>query len=119
MNDVMKSEGEKRYLVPSCVIAEDEGTVELKIDMPGVRQDGIEVKVERNELSILGRRVEEAVEGDYLVRERRNGDYRKLFTLDDNIDRDRIEASYSNGVMRLTLHVREAAKPRKIEIAVA
>jgi len=119
MNDVMKNEGEKRYLVPSCVIAEDEGTVELRIDMPGVPQDGVEVKVERNELSIFGRRGDDAFDGGYLVRERRNGDYRKLFTLDDTIDREKIEASYANGVMRLTLRVREAAKPRKIEIAVA
>jgi len=119
MNDIAKNEGEKRYLVPSCVVSEDEGTVELKIEMPGVPQDGIEVKVERNELSISGRRVETAVDGDYVVRERRNGDYRKLFILDDTIDRDKIEASYSNGVMRLTLRAHEAAKPRKIEIATA
>ena len=119
MNEIMKQESEKRYIVPSCVISENEGTVELKIDMPGVPQGDIEVNVERNDLSILGRRRTQAVQGDYLVRERREGDYRKLFTLDENIDRDRIEAAYANGVMKLTLHVREAAKPRRIEIASA
>jgi len=119
MNDIMKKESDKRFLVPSCVISENEGTIELKIDMPGVPQGAIEVSVERNELSILGRRETEAAEGDYLVRERRGGDYRKLFTLDENIDRDRIEASYANGVMKLTLRLREAAKPRKIEISAA
>ncbi len=119
MNEIANNEVERRYLVPSCVISENEGTVELAIDMPGVPQDAIEVKVERNELSIFGRREAPAVEGDFLVRERRIGDYRKLFTLDDNIDRDKIDASYANGVMRLTLRVREAAKPRRIEISAA
>jgi HSP20 family protein len=119
MNEIMKKESEKLFIVPSCVVSENEGTVELKIDMPGVPQGNIEVNVERNELSILGRRGTQAVEGDYLVRERRDGDFRKLFTLDENIDRDRIEASYANGVMKLTLRVREAAKPRRIEIASA
>jgi len=117
MNEVAKNEDNKRYLVPSCVISENAGAVELKIDMPGVPREGVEVNVERNELSIIGHRAEGAQEGDYLARERRPGEYRKLFTLDDTIDRDKIEAVYANGVMKLTLRVREAAKPRRIEIA--
>jgi len=119
MNEIAKQEAKKRFLVPSCVISEREGAVELLLDMPGVPQGGIEVNVERNELSIYGHRPETAQNGDFLLRERRFGDYRKLFTLDDNIDRDKIEASYANGVMRLVLKVREAAKPRKIEITAA
>lgn len=119
MNDVAKREEGTRYVVPACVISENEGSVELTIDMPGVPQDGVEVNVERNELSIFGRRGNAATEGAYLLRERRAGDYRKLFTLDDNIDREKIEATYANGVMKLVLHVREAAKPRKVEINAA
>ncbi len=117
MNDIATKNQEKvPVLQPACNICEEEGKVRLSMDMPGVARDGIEVSVEKNELTIVGRSARKEAEGAYLVRERRRGEYRKRFIIDETVDRDRIEASMANGVLSLTLNLKEAAKPRKIEI---
>jgi len=117
MNELENKVETKRPVVqPECTIAEEEGRVRLRIEMPGVARDGIEVSVEKNELSIVGKDHRQEVEGTYLLRERRRGEFRKRFIIDETIDRDRIEASMAEGVLTLTLAVKEAAKPRKVEI---
>jgi HSP20 family protein len=104
------------YLVPACSIAEDEGMVTLKLEMPGVAREDLEIKIEGNALAVSGRREFPAQRGTYLLRERRGDGWRKLFTMDDSIDRERIEAGLDNGVLTLKLHIKEAAKPRRIEV---
>lgn len=117
MNELTNRTEEKIPVVqPSCNICEEEGTVRLSIEMPGVSRKGIEVSVEKNELVIVGKADDQKMEDSYLIRERRRGEFRKRFIIDETIDRDRIEASMSNGVLSLTLNLKEAAKPRKIEI---
>jgi HSP20 family protein len=91
--------------------------VTVTLELPGVAKDGVEVKIDGNELSIVGRRQAPAAEGTYLLRERRRGDFRKVFTIDDTISRDKVDAALADGVLTLTLHLKEAAKPRRIEIA--
>ncbi len=108
---------EGRAAVPACSIAEDAGLVSVRIEMPGVPKDGIEIKIEGNSLAVEGRRPEARFEGRYLVRERRAGSFRKSFTLDETIDREKVEAELSDGILNLRLHVKEAAKPRRIAIA--
>lgn len=102
--------------VPVCSVSEDSGEVTVKLEMPGVAKEGLEVRIEGNELEILGERKEAALKGRYLVRERRAEAYRKSFTLDDTIARDKVDAALVDGVLTLRLQVREAAKPRRIEI---
>jgi len=117
MNELEKKvETQKPVVQPECSIAEEDGKVRLRVEMPGVVRDGIEVSVEKNELSIVGRDHRKEAEGTYLLRERRRGEFRKRFIIDETIDRDRIEASMADGVLTLTLAVKEAAKPRKVEI---
>lgn len=106
-----------RTIVPTCSISEDSGFVTVKVEMPGVPKEGLEVRVEGNELSIAGERRADGRTGRYLLRERRVGSYRKVFTLDDTIDHDKVEASIVDGILTLKLQVKEAAKPRRIEIA--
>jgi HSP20 family protein len=117
MNEIVKKSDSKEPVVqPECSIAEEDGKVRLRVEMPGVDRDGIEVSVEKNELAIVGKNRRTEVEGTYLVRERRRGEFRKRFIIDETIDRDRIDASMADGVLTLTLSVKEAAKPRKVEI---
>jgi HSP20 family protein len=104
-------------IVPACSIAEDSGIVTVKLEMPGVSKEGIELRIEGNSLSVEGRREADALKGRYLVRERRSGAYRKVFTLDETIDREKIDAELAYGILRVKLHVKEAAKPRRIAIA--
>jgi len=117
MNELEKKiETKKPVVQPECSIAEEDGKVRLRIEMPGAARDGIEVSVEKNELSIVGKNDRKEVEGTYLLRERRRGEYRKRFIIDETIDREKIEAVMVDGVLTLTLVVKEAAKPRKVEI---
>jgi HSP20 family protein len=108
--------GNARMSVPACTIAEENGIVTARLEMPGVAKEGLEIRVQGNELSILGRREAQENGGTYLLRERRVAGYRKLFTLDDSIAHDRIDAKLENGVLTLKLQVKEAAKPRRIEV---
>jgi HSP20 family protein len=101
---------------PSCEICEENGAVRLRLEMPGVDKDGVEVSVERNELIITGKPGISVPEGTYLVRERRGGEYRKRFVIDETIDREKIQATVSDGVLTLALSTKESAKPKKVEI---
>ena len=106
----------ERMLVPACSIEEDVGVVTLKLEMPGVAKEGLDVCVEANTLTIEGRRGSSPPAGEWLLRERPIGSYRKIFTLDETIDRDKIEAMLTDGMLTVKLHIQEAAKPRKIAI---
>jgi HSP20 family protein len=107
---------EERSVVPACSIAEDSGLVSVKLEMPGVAKEGIELKIEGNSLAVEGRREEPPQKGVYLVRERKAGSYQKAFTLDETIDRDKVEAELVDGILSIKLHIKEAAKPRRIAI---
>jgi HSP20 family protein len=108
---------ERKAIIPACSISEDSGIVTVKVEMPGVEKEGLEVRVEGNSLTLEGKRAEDGLQGNYLTRERRLGDYRKSFTIDETIDRDRIEAQLVDGLLTMKLHMKEAAKPRRIAIA--
>lgn len=118
MNDLEKKTETtpEATIQPACSICEEDGEVRLNVEMPGVEKSGIEVSMDKNELVILGKRSDTVPEGTYLIRERREGAYRKRFIIDDTIDRDKIEAVMENGVLTLKLTTKEAAKPKKIEI---
>ena len=114
--DKVTTQSERRFAVPSCHITEDEGEVLAEMEMPGVQKDGLEIKVDGSALTIEGRRSEEEPRGKWLLRERSRHDYRKVFTIDESIDRDGISAELVDGILRLRLKVKEAAKPKRIAI---
>jgi HSP20 family protein len=115
--DAKREIAERKAIVPACFIAEDSGVVTVTLEMPGVPKEGFEVKIEGNELSVAGEKRAEGGRGRYILRERRSGSYRKVFTLDDTISRDKVDASLVDGILTIRLEVKEAAKPRRIEIA--
>jgi HSP20 family protein len=88
----------------------------LEFDLPGVSPDSVDLDVERNVLTIRAERV--APNGDWqmLASERPRGAFSRQLVLGDNLDLDRIEAGYRDGVLRLVVPVAEKAKPRKIEL---
>ena len=105
------------FIRPYCFICEEEqGVVKLKLEMPGVSKDQLDIDIDGNELQITGKREPSDGEGTYLMQERPSGTFRQVYTLDDTIDRNKIEASMERGVLTLSLHRREAEKPRKITI---
>ncbi len=88
----------------------------IEFDLPGVARDTIDLDVERNVLTIRAERVARNGDWEALASERPRGVFSRQLVLGDNLDLDRIEAGYSDGVLRLVVPVAEKAKPRKIEV---
>jgi HSP20 family protein len=105
----------RRILRPRCAITGNAEQVVLQLEMPGVQKDNLHMDIENNELRISGERTR-FENGRYLVRERIDGDYAASYTLDETIDQERVDAELRDGVLTVTLHVKEAVKPRKITI---
>ncbi|MFC7492766.1 MULTISPECIES: Hsp20/alpha crystallin family protein [unclassified Nocardioides] len=92
----------------------DQFTIEF--DLPGVAKESIDLDVERNVLTVRAERVARNGDWEALASERPKGVFSRQLVLGDNLDLDRIEASYADGVLRLVVPVAERAKPRRIEI---
>ncbi|MDR7252064.1 HSP20 family protein [Nocardioides sp. BE266] len=88
----------------------------LEFDLPGVNADSVDLDVERNVLTIRAERVPGNGDWQMLASERPRGAFSRQLVLGDNLDLERIEASYHDGVLRLVVPVAERAKPRKIEL---
>jgi HSP20 family protein len=100
------------YTAPEVNIFENKDGYVLEAEMPGVNKEGLEITLEGNELTIVGRRHTEAAPGEALFRESPARDYRRLFELDPAIDTSKVE----QGVLTLTLPKSEKVKPRKIKV---
>jgi HSP20 family protein len=95
-----------------------EGDVfQIEFDLPGVAKESIDLDVERNVLTVRAERVPRNGDWEMLASERPSGMFSRQLVLGDNLDLDRIEAHYDDGVLHLTVPVAERAKPRKIEIS--
>lgn len=87
-------------------------------DLPGVDPATIDVDVEERTLTVRAERRQGATEDvQWLTRERVNGAFARQITLGYGVALDRIEASYADGVLTLTIPVAEEAKPRKIQVS--
>lgn len=103
--------------VPDVDIVEREDAYVIAADMPGADQKNVEVDIDRNVLTIRGRYAVDAPDGYELTyREYRGGDYERQFTLGAEIDREGVEASIRDGVLRLVLPKVKEAQPRRIEV---
>lgn len=106
-----------RVYVPNADIIEKKDHLLLFADMPGVDEGSVDITLEKNVLTIYGKVEPEKHENHRLVHaEYGEGDYRRAFTLSDEIDREKIHASVKNGVLKLVLPKAEAAKTRRIPI---
>jgi HSP20 family molecular chaperone IbpA len=103
--------------LPPADIYETKDHIVVMAEMPGVPSDGVDITLERRVLTIRGRSATSEHSGYQRVyNEYADGDYERVFTLSDNIDRDRIEATLRDGVLHLTLPKAEAARARRIEL---
>jgi len=106
----------REYLYPPVNITETGDSFVLEAEMPGVNKEGLEITLEGNELTIVGRRGAETVHAQLVYRESRPFDYRRVFEIDPAIDSSKISARMDQGVLYLTLPKAEKVKPRKIEV---
>lgn len=89
----------------------------IEFDLPGVAKESIDLDVERNVLTVRAERVARNGEWEPLASERPRGLFSRQLVLGDNLDLERIDAGYADGVLRLVVPVAEKAKPRKIQVA--
>src|ERR1700757_1478567 len=112
----------RQVFVPPSDIYETRDNIVVMAEMPGVAPDGVDITLERRVLTIRGRNAgpgNEHIGYQRVYNEYADGDYERVFTLSENIDRDRIEATLKDGVLHLVLPKSETAKPRKIELKVS
>lgn len=107
----------RKVYVPLVDIVENDELLTLTADMPGVDEQGVDVTIEKNVLTLRGT-VGDAVPAGYQLsyEEYGVGDYERSFTLSNEIDRDRIQATIRDGVLRLTLPKVKQAVARKVTV---
>jgi len=107
----------EQFITPPATVLENADGYTLEVEMPGVNKETLEMWVENNELTIVGRRSMPAIDGTLLHRESRLENFRRTFELDPSIDAEKISAKIEHGVVSLTLPKAEQVKPRKITVA--
>jgi HSP20 family protein len=106
--------------IPACDIYEDEHKLLLKLEVPGIPQNEIDVRLENQTLTVRGERKFEAEEKEENFHriERRFGSFVRSFTLPVTVDTNSIAAKYDAGVLSIRLAKKEAAKPKQVKIEV-
>lgn len=111
-----ESRTERGWIQPHVNVMETKDAYHLEAEMPGVSKDGLEVLLEANELTIIGRRAT-GIDGAQLVyRESLERDFRRTFEIDPSIDTSNIKAHIEHGVLQLDLPKSEQVKPRRISV---
>ena len=106
----------EQFVTPAATVLENPDGYTLEVEMPGVSKDNLEMWVENNELTILGRRSLPETGGALIHRESRSDSFRRSFEIDPSIDTAKISAKIEQGLVTLILPKAEQAKPRKITV---
>ena len=97
---------------------EKDGIYTLRFDLPDVDPSAVDLTVENNVLTVTAERAVEDTDGvTWLVRERPSGTHRREVRLGDRLDAGKVDAHYDNGVLTVTIPMREEAKPHKVSIS--
>jgi HSP20 family protein len=118
LSHIWKEEVPRRIWSPPVDILERENEVILKVDLPEMNQNDIEIKVEENTLIIRGERkfIQETPHGNYLQIERPYGTFQRTFAIPRMIDLEKIKAAYKDGVLRIVLLKKEEVHPKQIVV---
>src|SRR6266571_4817477 len=105
---------------PPVDIYEDEHTITLKLEVPGIDEKDIDVRIEGNTLSVHGERKIEKEEKEENFRrvERQYGSFTRNFTLPTTVDSEKVTATYDKGVLKIALPKKAEAKPKQIKVNV-
>lgn len=117
----MRAMDENLQWRPSADIVENENEYTIKADLPEVKKEDIDIKVENGVLTLTGeRKLEQSVDGEKEHRrESFYGRFARSFALPDDVDVDKINAECREGVLKVHLPKSEAKKPKSIEVQVA
>src|SRR5580693_9517587 len=105
---------------PLVDIYEDEHNITLKIEVAGIDEKDIDVRIENNTLTVHGERKmeKEEKEENYRRVERQYGSFTRSFTLPQTVDTEGVSAQYDKGVLKIKLNKKAEAKPKQIKISV-
>jgi HSP20 family protein len=105
---------------PPVDIYEDEHTVTLKLEVPGIDEKDLDVRIENNTLTVHGERKIEKEEKEENFRrvERQYGSFTRSFTLPSSVDLGQVSADYAQGVLKVKLAKKAEAKPKQIKVNV-
>ena len=105
---------------PAVDVYEDEHSVTLKIEVPGIDEKDIDVRVENNLLTVHGERKfeKEEKEENYRRVERQYGSFTRSFTLPNTVNTESVQANYDKGILKIQLAKKAEAKPKQIKVNV-
>ena len=105
---------------PPVDVYEDEHNITLKIEVPGIEEKDIDVRIENNTLTVHGERKFEKEEKEENFRrvERQYGSFTRSFTLPNTIDAEKVQATYDKGILKVQLAKKAEAKPKQIKVNV-
>ncbi len=101
-------------------ITDEKDNIRVRAELPGLKKEDVEVSVEGDILTIKGEKKQEkeTKEKDYIRSERYYGAFHRSFTLPAGVDAQKVNASYKDGVLEITLPKREDAKPKQVKVEV-
>ncbi|HUQ50419.1 MAG TPA: Hsp20/alpha crystallin family protein [Terriglobales bacterium] len=104
--------------VPPVDIYEDEHNFTLHLEVPGIKESDIDIRLENNTLTVRGERKFESEQREENFRrvERRYGSFSRAFTLPNVVDTEKVSAQYESGVLQIQLAKRAEAKPKQIKV---
>jgi HSP20 family protein len=106
-----------RGTYPPINIGSTPEQVDVYLFAAGIDPKSLDISIQRNLLTIDGKRKLTAEQGaDYFRNERFSGEFHRVITLPDDVDPEAVEANYRDGILRITIQRHEAAKPRQIEV---
>src|SRR5579862_557506 len=105
---------------PPVDIYEDEHTIALKMEVPGIDEKDIDVRIENTTLTVHGERKFEKEEKEENFRrvERQYGSFTRSFTLPNTVDTEKVSATYDKGILKIKLSKKAEAKPKQIKVNV-
>jgi HSP20 family protein len=115
-NQAQPASAARGYITPGVNILETPEAYVLEAEMPGVNKSGLEINVEDDVLTLVGRRAADP-EGAALYRETALADYRRVFELDPSVETAGITARIDQGVLSITLPKAEKARPQRITVS--
>jgi len=105
---------------PAVDVKEEETRYLMEVELPGLTEKDIELKVEDNILTLSSKKEEskEEKKNGYLLRERRSAEFSRTFVLPNDTDRAEIKAEFKNGLLMVSVPKKPEAQPRKIDVRV-
>ncbi len=104
--------------IPPVDIYEDEHNVTVKMEVPGIEEKDLDIRVENNMLTVRGERKfeKDEKEENFHRIERRYGTFTRSFALPNTVDTEHVQANYENGILRIQLAKKAEAKPKQIKV---